>query len=348
MEQHEPGPRRARRSPSACSCRPTSTPGLTRPALRHRAGVGDADGASRLGYRLACRRPSRSAGSPSTSGRSARSTTSASRCAVGRVTGFLGPNGSGKTTTLRILLGLVGANAGTATFGGRPLRRPRAPDPPRRVRSSRPPASIPSRRADDHLKSVALGAEAPRRTGRRDPRAGRAHRRRPAPGRQVLARDAPAPPAGHARCSATREILILDEPANGLDPQGIQWLRTFIRHQASTGHAVLVSSHLLSEMEETVDDVVIVSHGQTRPPDHARRAWPPRPAPAPACGSGPPSSPGSTAALDAIPVGLPPASTPRPWSSTAPPPNGSGRSPPSTRSSSTSWPTSGAASRRSS
>jgi ABC-2 type transport system ATP-binding protein len=58
------------------------------------------------------------------------------------------------------------------------------------------------------------------------------------------------------------EILILDEPANGLDPQGIQWLRTFIRHRASLGHAVLVSSHLLSEMEETVDDVVIVSHGR--------------------------------------------------------------------------------------
>ena len=58
------------------------------------------------------------------------------------------------------------------------------------------------------------------------------------------------------------EILILDEPSNGLDPQGIQWLRTFIRHQASLGHSVLVSSHLLSEMEETVDDVVIVSHGK--------------------------------------------------------------------------------------
>jgi ABC-2 type transport system ATP-binding protein len=58
------------------------------------------------------------------------------------------------------------------------------------------------------------------------------------------------------------EILILDEPSNGLDPQGIQWLRTFIRHQASIGHAVLVSSHLLSEMEETVDDVVIVSQGK--------------------------------------------------------------------------------------
>jgi ABC-2 type transport system ATP-binding protein len=57
-------------------------------------------------------------------------------------------------------------------------------------------------------------------------------------------------------------VLILDEPSNGLDPQGIQWLRTFIRHQASTGRAVLVSSHLLAEMEETVDDVVIVSHGK--------------------------------------------------------------------------------------
>ena len=58
------------------------------------------------------------------------------------------------------------------------------------------------------------------------------------------------------------EILILDEPANGLDPQGIQWLRTFIRNQAALGHAVLVSSHLLSEMEETVDDVVIISQGK--------------------------------------------------------------------------------------
>ena len=72
------------------------------------------------------------------------------------------------------------------------------------------------------------------------------------------------------------EILILDEPANGLDPQGIQWLRTFIRHQASIGHAVLVSSHLLSEMEETVDDVVIISQGklvlQTTLADLANRA----------------------------------------------------------------------------
>jgi ABC-2 type transport system ATP-binding protein len=72
------------------------------------------------------------------------------------------------------------------------------------------------------------------------------------------------------------EILILDEPSNGLDPQGIQWLRNFIRHQASEGHAVLVSSHLLSEMEETVDDVVIVSQGrlvmQTTLADLASRA----------------------------------------------------------------------------
>jgi ABC-2 type transport system ATP-binding protein len=58
------------------------------------------------------------------------------------------------------------------------------------------------------------------------------------------------------------EILILDEPANGLDPQGIQWLRTFIRNQAALGHAVLVSSHLLSEVEETVDDIVIISEGR--------------------------------------------------------------------------------------
>ena len=101
------------------------------------------------------------------------------------------------------------------------------------------------------------------------------------------------------------EILILDEPSNGLDPQGIQWLRTFIRHQASIGHAVLVSSHLLSEMEETVDDVVIISHGrlvlQTTLAELATRAG---------TSTGlrirTPELPRLIAVLEAIPVGLPP------------------------------------------
>ena len=98
------------------------------------------------------------------------------------------------------------------------------------------------------------------------------------------------------------EILILDEPSNGLDPQGIQWLRTFIRHQASLGHAVLVSSHLLSEMEETVDDVVIVSQGrlvlQTTLADSGPTGRHQHRAPDPDPGDGP----ADRAVLDAVPV----------------------------------------------
>ena len=143
------------------------------------------------------------------------------------------------------------------------------------------------------------------------------------------------------------EILILDEPSNGLDPQGIQWLRTFIRHQASIGHAVLVSSHLLSEMEETVDDVVIVSHGrlvlQTTLADLAHQAG---------TSTGlrirTPEMARLRAVLDAIPVGYRQTGARHPGHRPAPPRSGSARWPPSTRSSSTSSSTTGAASRRSS
>ena len=143
------------------------------------------------------------------------------------------------------------------------------------------------------------------------------------------------------------EILILDEPSNGLDPQGIQWLRTFIRHQASIGHAVLVSSHLLSEMEETVDDVVIVSHGrlvlQTTLAELATQAGTAHRTAHPHARAAPGSSPCCR------PSRWPTARRrPTPWSSTVPPRSGSARSPPSTRSSSTSCATNGAASRTSS
>lgn len=180
--------------------------------------------------------------------------------APGRVTGFLGPNGSGKTTTLRILLGLVSGSGGTATFGGR-----------RYVDIARPIEQVgavleatsfhPTRRAEDHLKMVAMGAGIP--LSRVDETLALvgltevAHRR---VGKFSLGMRQRLQLA--TALIGDPEILILDEPSNGLDPQGIQWLRSFIRHQASIGHAVLVSSHLLSEMEETVDDVVIVSHGR--------------------------------------------------------------------------------------
>ncbi len=178
----------------------------------------------------------------------------------GRVTGFLGPNGSGKTTTLRILLGLVSSNAGVATFNGR--RYLDLDDPVHHVGSVLEATSFhPTRRAEDHLKTVALAAGIP---------AGRVAETLELVGLSDVARRRVGKFSLGMRqrlqlataLLGDPEVLILDEPSNGLDPQGIQWLRSFIRHQASLGHAVLVSSHLLAEMEETVDDVVIVSQGR--------------------------------------------------------------------------------------
>jgi ABC-2 type transport system ATP-binding protein len=180
--------------------------------------------------------------------------------AAGRVTGFLGPNGAGKTTTLRMLLGLVSATAGTATFGGQAYRD--LDQPIRHVGSVLEATSFhPARRARSHLKVVALATGIP--YSRVD---------------ETLALVGLSEVAGKrvggfsmgmrqrlelaTALLGDPKVLILDEPSNGLDPQGIQWLRTFIRHQASTGRAVLISSHLLAEMEETVDDVIIVSHGK--------------------------------------------------------------------------------------
>jgi ABC-2 type transport system ATP-binding protein len=178
----------------------------------------------------------------------------------GRVTGFLGPNGSGKTTTLRILLGLVGANAGTATFSGK--RYLDLEDPVREVGAVLEATSFhPSRRAGDHLKSVAIAAKLPlSRVDETLELVGLTDVARRRVGKFSLGMRQRLQLAG--ALLGDPRILILDEPANGLDPQGIQWLRTFIRHEASTGRAVLVSSHILSEMEETVDEVVIVSHGK--------------------------------------------------------------------------------------
>jgi ABC-2 type transport system ATP-binding protein len=178
----------------------------------------------------------------------------------GRVTGFLGPNGSGKTTTLRMLLGLVSISEGTATFGGR--RYVDLDHPIHHVGAVLEATSFhPTRRAEDHLKAVAIGAGIPlSRVDETLALVGLADVARRRVGKFSLGMRQRLQLA--TALLGDPEILILDEPSNGLDPQGIQWLRTFIRHQASIGHAVLVSSHLLSEMEETVDDVVIVSNGQ--------------------------------------------------------------------------------------
>jgi ABC-2 type transport system ATP-binding protein len=179
---------------------------------------------------------------------------------AGRVTGFLGPNGSGKTTTLRMLLGLVSITGGSATFGGR--RYADLDHPTRHVGAVLEATSFhPSRRARDHLRTVAVGAGIPlTRVEETLDLVGLSDVARRRVGKFSLGMRQRLQLA--TALLGDPEILILDEPSNGLDPQGIQWLRTFIRHQASIGHAVLVSSHLLSEMEETVDDVVIVSHGK--------------------------------------------------------------------------------------
>jgi ABC-2 type transport system ATP-binding protein len=174
----------------------------------------------------------------------------------GRVTGLLGRNGAGKTTSLRVLLGLARPTSGSATVFGRPYQDlPRAAH---RVGVSMdglgwtPGATgrgelriwcrtlgLPSRRVDEVLDLVGLADGADRKvkgysTGMRQ--------------RLALATALLADP----------ELLVLDEPANGLDPEGIRWLRTTLRSLAGQGRTVLLSSHMLAEVEQTVDDVVVL------------------------------------------------------------------------------------------
>ncbi|MGV1005346.1 MAG: ABC transporter ATP-binding protein [Candidatus Nanopelagicales bacterium] len=180
----------------------------------------------------------------------------------GRVTGFLGPNGAGKTTTLRMLLGLARPNQGTATISGYSYQQ--LPHPTQHVgaalesasfhpgRSARdhlrmyaPQVGVPDSRCDEVLEIVGLHGTAGRRVG------GFSLGMRQ---RLALATTLLGEPA----------VLLLDEPANGLDPEGIAWLRTFLRYLAGQGRTVLISSHVLSEVEQTVDDVVIIADGRLR------------------------------------------------------------------------------------
>jgi len=178
----------------------------------------------------------------------------------GRVTGFLGPNGAGKTTTLRMLLNLVTPTAGSATIGGQryadlrdPLRTVGAvleASAAHRSRTGRnhlrvicAAAGLPSHRADDVLELVGLTPAAKRKfkgysLGMRQ--------------RLGIA----------AAMLGDPQVLILDEPANGLDPEGIRWMRGLLQGLAQQGRTVLVSSHLLSEMELLADDVVIIAAGK--------------------------------------------------------------------------------------
>jgi ABC-2 type transport system ATP-binding protein len=180
--------------------------------------------------------------------------------APGRVTGFLGPNGSGKTTTLRCLLGLVTPTSGETLVGG---QRYRDLHEPLRVVGAALEASgfHPGRTARGHLSVVAASAGIP------------GHRVTEVLELVGLAEAGRRKVGGYSLGMRQRlslatallgdpSVLILDEPANGLDPEGIAWLRSFLRSLAAEGRTVLVSSHVLSEVQLTVDDVVIIRKGE--------------------------------------------------------------------------------------
>ncbi len=178
----------------------------------------------------------------------------------GAVTGFVGPNGAGKSTTMRVMLALDRADAGGATFDGRPYRELREPMRsvgalldakavhPRRsarnhLRMYAATNRIPDARVDEVIALVGLGDVAGRRAGGfslgMGQRLGLA---------QALLGDPP--------------VVILDEPANGLDPEGIIWIRTFMRYLADQGRTVFVSSHVLSELGQVVDELIVIGKGR--------------------------------------------------------------------------------------
>jgi ABC-2 type transport system ATP-binding protein len=178
----------------------------------------------------------------------------------GTITGFLGPNGAGKTTTLRMLLGLTAPTSGRALVLGRPY-----------ADLERPPYAVgavleatafhPGRSGRDHLRTLAYAA------GLAESRV------------DDVLRAVELEPASHRRVKnyslgmcrrlglagallGEPELLILDEPANGLDPGGMRWLRDFLRSFASQGRTVLISSHVLAEVAQTVDQVLIINRGR--------------------------------------------------------------------------------------
>jgi ABC-2 type transport system ATP-binding protein len=179
--------------------------------------------------------------------------------APGTVTGFLGPNGAGKTTTLRMLLGLVAPTSGTATIDGRPYRE--LADPVRRVGAVLEASGFhPGRSARDHLRVLATAAgPAPRVDEVLEQTGLAAAARRRVGGFSLGMRQRLGLAAA---LLGDPDVLVLDEPANGLDPEGVHWLRGLVRGLADQGRTVLVSSHLLAEVAQTVDQVVIIDRGR--------------------------------------------------------------------------------------
>ena len=181
---------------------------------------------------------------------------------AGQVTGFLGPNGAGKTTTLRMLLGLVAPTSGQALIDG---LRYQEIDSPRRVVGAavEAMAAHPGRRARDHLWVLAAAAEAPpERVDQVLDMVGLTevqHRRVGGFSLGMRQRLGLA-----SALIGDPQYLILDEPANGLDPAGMAWLRGLLRGLAAEGRTVLVSSHVLSEVAQTADHVVIINDGRLR------------------------------------------------------------------------------------
>jgi ABC-2 type transport system ATP-binding protein len=178
---------------------------------------------------------------------------------AGAVTGFLGPNGAGKTTALKVIVGLARPTAGRAFINGSPVGSVAA-DARMLGVYIEPCGAHPGRSARNHLRSLAaLAGLPPSRVGEVLALVGleQAARRRVGTYstgmRQRLGLA--------AALLGDPQILVLDEPLNGLDPQGIRWLRTFLRERAASGKTVLLSSHVLSEAAQTVDDVVVIHKG---------------------------------------------------------------------------------------
>jgi len=178
----------------------------------------------------------------------------------GQVTGFVGPNGAGKSSTMRVILGLDKPDSGTATIGGRPYKS--LPNPLSHVGSLLDAGAVqPSRSARNHLLWLAhsQGLTA-KRVDQVVEQAGL---------RQVIRRGAGGYSLGMrqrlglaAAMIADPPTLMLDEPFNGLDPEGIIWVRHYLRTLAGQGRAVLVSSHLMSELEDTADHLIVVGQGK--------------------------------------------------------------------------------------
>ncbi len=178
----------------------------------------------------------------------------------GSVTGFLGPNGAGKTTTLRLLLGLARPSSGSALLFGRTYRE--LPHPTRRVGALLESGDFdPGRTGRNHLRALALATDVP--FARVDELLELVE----------LDRAAKRPAGGYSLGMRQRlglagamlgspELLVLDEPANGLDATGVHWLRGFLRQYAAGGGTVLVSSHLLAEVAQTVDQALIIDRGR--------------------------------------------------------------------------------------